>query len=115
MRSIIRVQHDADCPYLTVSKATVRDHYVSFEARGFLMFLLAKPDDWQIRPEQLAEECGLHRATIYRLLRKLISAGYVRREDIQRRKPDGTFDSAALYTVFEDRKMAELYDLPVPF
>lgn len=67
MRSIIRVEHGRDRPYLTVSKATVRDHAASFEARGFLMFLLAKPDDWQLRPEQLAEECDRSRSTIYRL------------------------------------------------
>jgi DNA-binding transcriptional ArsR family regulator len=115
VHSIIRVEHDKDKPYLVVSKETVRDHAVCWEARGFLMFLLAKPDDWQMRPEQLAEECGSSRSTVYRLLAKLIKAGYVRRDDIRRRKPDGTFDSAALYTVFEDRKVAELYGEKIPF
>ncbi|MBE3129235.1 MAG: helix-turn-helix domain-containing protein [Acidobacteria bacterium] len=115
MRSIIRVEHDKDRPFLTVAKETVRDQAVSFEARGFLMFLLAKPDDWQIRPEKLAEDCGLHRATVYRILRQLIDAGYVRRNDIKRRKVDGTFESAALYTVFEDKKAAALYDEKIPF
>jgi predicted transcriptional regulator len=79
------------------------------------MFLLAKPDNWQVRPEQVAEECGSSRSTVYRLLAKLIEAGYIRRDDIRRRKSDGTFDSAALYTVFEDRKMEELYGGKVPF
>jgi DNA-binding transcriptional ArsR family regulator len=116
VRCIVRVEHCKDRPYLTVAKETVRDHEVSFEARGFLMFLLAKSDDWRIRPEQLAEECGLHRATVYRLLKKLIGAGYVRRVDIKRRKDNGTiYEQASLYTVFEDRKQAELYDEPVPF
>jgi DNA-binding MarR family transcriptional regulator len=115
VRCIVRVEHDKDRPYLTVSKGTVRDHSVSFEARGFLMFLLAKPDDWQMRPEELAEECGSSRSTVYRLLRCLIKAGYVRRDDIKRRKPDGTFDSAALYTVFEDKNTAALYDEKIPF
>jgi hypothetical protein len=115
VRSIIRVEHNKDSPYLTVTKGTVRDHAVSFEARGFLMLLLAKPDDWQMRPEQLAEECKSSRSTVYRLLAQLIKAGYVRRDDIRRRKPDGTFDSAALYTVFEDKTAAALYDEKIPF
>lgn len=115
MTSIIRVEHGKDCPYLAVSKATIRDHAVSFEGRGFLMFLLAKADDWRIRPEQLAEETELHRSTVYRILARLISAGYVRRDVITRRKPDGRFDSAAIYTVFEDRKLAEIYGEKIPF
>ena len=115
MQSIIRVEHDKDRPFLVVSKETVRDKEVSFEARGFLIFLLAKPDDWQIRPEQLAEECGVHPSTIYRLLGKLIKVGYVHRIIIPRRKADGTFDSAALYTVFEDRRASAIYAERVPF
>ena len=115
MRSIIRVQHDKDRPYLQVSKETLRDNEVSFEARGFLCFLLAKPDDWRIRPEQLAEECGLHRTTIFRLLNRLIEADYVKRDEIRRRRADGKFECGSLYTVFEDRKQKALYDLPIPF
>jgi DNA-binding transcriptional ArsR family regulator len=115
MQTVYRNVYDKDDPYLKVSKKTVRDREVSFEARGFLMFLLAKPDDWQIRPEEIARECGLHRATVYRLLKKLREAGYVQREDIKRRKLDGTFDSACLYTVFESKSTAELYAERIPF
>ena len=115
MQSIIRVEHDKDRPFLLVSKETVRDKDVSFEMRGFLVSCLPNPDNWQIRPEQVAEECGLHRSTIYRLLNKLIRAGYIHRTDIRRRKPDGTFDSAALYIVFEDRKASAIYGEKIPF
>ena len=101
---IVRVEHDRDRPYLMISKATLADHSISFEARGFLCFLLTKPDDWRIRPEQLAKETGLSMATIYRLLKRLIDSRYVRREPIVRRKPDGTFDSAMFYIVFETRQ-----------
>jgi hypothetical protein len=115
MISIVRVEHNKDCPFLVVAKETVRDKALSFEARGFLVFLLAKPDDWTIRADVLAEECGLHRVTVYRLLKKLIEKGYVRRDVLTRRKPDGRFDSAALYTVFETRETAELYGEKIPF
>ena len=112
MQSIIRVEHSKDRPYLTVSTETVRDHGVSFAARGFLMFLLAKPDDWRIRPKQLAEECGVHFTTVYDLLNKLIEAGYVSRETIVRRKVDGTFDSGSVYTVYEDKRRGHLDRTP---
>ena len=115
MRSIVRVEHNKDKPYLTVSKDTVRDHSIPFEARGFLLFLLAKPDDWQVRPREIAKECKSSVSTVYRLLAQLIKSGYVRRDNIPRRKPDGTFDSASLYTVFEDKKTAALYGYEIPF
>jgi hypothetical protein len=105
VRSIVRVEHDKDRPFLVVSKATVQDNSLTFEARGFLLYLLSKPDDWQIRTDHLSKETGLHRATIYRMLQKLIESGYVRRVLIKRRKPNGTiFESVSLYTVYESKR-----------
>jgi hypothetical protein len=103
MRSVVRVEHDKNNPFVMVSVDTIRDTSISFESRGFLIFLLAKPDECRVRPEQIAEECGLHRATVYRMLNVLIKEGYVYREIITRRKPDGTFDSGSIYTVHEKR------------
>lgn len=103
---IVRVEHDREKPYLMISKATLADHTMSFEARGFLAFLLTKPDNWRIRVDQLAEETGLSQATVYRLLNKLIDAHYARRELPTRRKPDGTFQSGSLYWIFERPELA---------
>jgi hypothetical protein len=125
MQSIVRVEHSKQRPYLTVSVETVRDCSISFEVRGFLLFLLAKADDWRIRPEALAKECDKHPSTIYRMLNKLIEAGYVKREDIKRRKGNGyqfSCEQVSFYTVYEDKqartlpnvKKAGLYG-PVPF
>jgi Mn-dependent DtxR family transcriptional regulator len=76
------------------------------------MYLLAKPDDWRIRPKQLADECGVHFTTIYDLLTKLIKAGYVKRDTIIRQKPNGTFDSGSIYTVYEDKRRGNLDRIP---
>jgi predicted transcriptional regulator len=108
MRCIVRVQHDKDCPYLMVSKTTVQDTSISFEARGFLAFLLSKPDDWRIRPEELAKETKLNRATIYRLIKKLREAGYINRVDIIKRNDSGTiYTSTSIYTVYENKRDAK--------
>jgi predicted transcriptional regulator len=98
-----------------LAKSTVKDKSLCWDTLGFLVYLLAKPDDWQVRVDQLAEERGQHPATIYRLLRKLRDAGFVRRTDIVRRKPDGKFDQACLYDVFESHESAELLGPKVPF
>jgi DNA-binding IclR family transcriptional regulator len=70
--------------------------------------LLAKPDGWRVRPQQIADECGLHYTTIYHLLRVLIKAGYIERQIITRRKDNGRFDSGSIYTVHEKK----LEDVP---
>lgn len=97
------MEHDKEHPFVIVSTDTIRDHSISFEARGFFIFLLAKPDEWRIRPAQLATECKMHVATIYRLLNVLIKAGYVERQIMTRRKDTGRFDSGSIYTVHEKR------------
>ncbi|MGA2765231.1 MAG: helix-turn-helix domain-containing protein [Spirochaetia bacterium] len=105
MLSIIRVEHNRDRPYLMVSKATLRDHSLSWASRGFLCFLLAKPDDWQLRVDALARECKRCEKTVYRWLKPLIVAGYVTRTEIKHRKEDGRFEEGCLYVVYEDKSL----------
>jgi len=111
-RTVIRVEHDRERPYVMIAKSTLSDRDLSFEQRGLLAFLLTKPDDWRVRPEHLAEESGVSRATIYRLLQGLRKAGYVRREDVVSRKPDGTFSSMSFYLVFERPEQPEQASIP---
>jgi len=105
VRSIIRVKHDRDAPYLLIAKETLRYRKISFTARGFLAFLLAKPDDWRVRPEELSKECGLGLATIYRYLGELLKAGYVRSNPIVERVDHGHFRSTTMYWIYETRAL----------
>jgi hypothetical protein len=115
VQPIYRDVHDQDNPYLTVSKRTIRDHELSFEARGFLVDLLANSDNWQFRPDVIARDCRRSRATVYRLLKVLIAAGYVERKDMVRHRPDGRFQSGTIYCVFESRRAASPDLGSVPF
>lgn len=112
MQSIIRSEHDKDHPFIKIAKDTVEDSNLSFEARGFLGYLLTKPDDWGFRPKEMAKECKVHFTTIYRLLNTLIKSGYVQRAVIVRRKDDGTFDSGSIYRVHESKGDRSLEDVP---
>lgn len=96
-----------------MSKETIRDLGLDFDALGCLVFLLSKPDDFEIRPEVLAKERKLGRMTIYRHLKKLIGAGYVLRTDIKVRDEAGRFKQASLYTVYESKGDAQ--DDKTPF
>jgi predicted ArsR family transcriptional regulator len=103
-----------ESPFLVVSREVVQDKTLTLEARGFLAFLLAKPDDWQFRVDALSEELELHRTTVYRLLSQLIEAGYVRRNEVRIRKA-GRFQCGSFYLIFENRKDSGFHDLRIPF
>lgn len=92
----IRAPHGKDRPYFSMSRAAAQDETLSWEARGMLAYLLSKPDDWEVRPADLQQQCGRDR--VYRVLKELIAAGYIVYEHI--RRDDGVF-SAAEYRVYE--------------
>lgn len=55
---------------------------------GLLVYLLSKPDDWEISPSHLAKQRKASKNTIYRLLGELREAGYCTVE----KHSDGTTD-----------------------
>lgn len=78
---IIRREHRAN--FTTIANAVVDDKNLSYEALGLLTYLLSRPDDWQVRVEQLrqrksvrGEEVG--RDQMYRIVGELRGAGYLR-------------------------------------
>jgi DNA-binding MarR family transcriptional regulator len=105
---IIRAEHDRDHPFLMVTKALLRDDNLSFEERGFLCFILAQPTDWHSRVDVLARDAKINKAKTYRLIARLVDAGYIQRDIITRRDPAGRFQSATFYTVFEQPKAREM-------
>ncbi len=105
MNVIIRVEHNKDKPYVLISKEMLKDQAIDVQSKGFLTYLLSKPDDWKIRPEKLAEEIKEGRATVYRLLKKLIRAKYIHREIFKRRdQKTGRFQTGTMYVVFESKE-----------
>ena len=109
MANIIRVEHTKDRPFVVLSTAMIRDAKLNLQCKGMMVFLLAKPDDWQVRPESLASELLESKPTVYRVLNKLIEHGYIHREIVDARKEDGTFVRASMYIVFEDRETRQAY------
>lgn len=100
---IVRVSK-IENPFVQVDKGAVNDERLSWKARGMLVYLLSKPDDWTVRVTDLVRRAPDGEAAVRSGLQELQDAGYITvRQD---RKPDGTW-APTEYTVYEHPQAAQ--------
>lgn len=63
--------------FAIIPNAVAEDNRLSFSARGLLVYLLAKPNNWQVRIEDIRTSGGIGRDQAYKLLAELKAAGYI--------------------------------------
>jgi hypothetical protein len=63
--------------FTTISQETVNDARLSFRARGILIWLLDKPDDWRCRSKTIAAAGAEGRDAIRAALNELATLGYL--------------------------------------
>ena len=98
-QTIIRVsERGKENPYVMITRATLQDSRMSFQARGMLAYLLSKPDNWSVRVGDLMEEGGIGRNQTDNLIKELQRNGYVQRE--RKRNVHGRWENAE-FVVFE--------------
>lgn len=90
--SIIRAPRKTENFYI-LDKRISEDRRLTWAARGLLIYLLGKPDNWCVSVQALVNEThdariNTRRDAIWALLKELIETGYCVRT--QSRKPDGT-------------------------
>lgn len=83
--------------WTTVNRTTINDARLSFRARGVLVWLLDKPDDWQCSAEQIALEGAEGRDAIRSVLGELEKCGYLVRN--KHRGSDGQWHTE--HTIYE--------------
>lgn len=66
--------------FTTIDQRTVNDARLSFRARGVLVWLLDKPDDWRCNADQIAAAGSEGREAVRSALRELEKHGYLRRD-----------------------------------
>jgi hypothetical protein len=64
--------------YTQIELNAIEDTRLSWAARGLLVYVLSRPDDWRVMAKHLAKQGNLRRDGIYSLLKELRSFGYVR-------------------------------------
>lgn len=77
MMPIVRIAQRVQ--YTIIAKDTLMDTRMSWEAKGVLMYLLEKPDNWVVSPVHLAKVGQSGKNRIYRILKELETFGYCRK------------------------------------
>lgn len=77
--SIIRRAKGPEDPYARISKSLAKDGSLSFEARGVMLYLLSKPDDWEIQFTDVEKAGKIGRDKRQRIFAELELHGYFER------------------------------------
>jgi hypothetical protein len=83
-----RVKKDKN--YSVISNEPINDARLSWGARGLLVYLLSKPDDWKVNIFDLIQRGPAREKRIRAHLKELVKFGYMVRLRFVR--PDGTFN-----------------------
>jgi len=81
-----RVSHNRYKPYTIISNTVIRDNRISLKAKGLLLYVMSKPDDWVIRLTDIMKHCTERRDAIRNAIKELIRTNYVRKVTIRNNK-----------------------------
>lgn len=96
--SIYRVVKDRGNPYVMINKCAIVDNSLSYKAKGILMYLLSKPDNWQVYEKEIVKHSTDGRDAVRSGLQELVKAGYIKRDP--KRNERGQFKGYE-YSVYE--------------
>ena len=87
--------------FVTVHKNFIHDPNISWKAKGILLYLLSRPDDWQVYEKELEKHSLDGRDSLKNGIKELEATGYI----VRTRKRD---DKGRLreyeYSVYEQPK-----------
>ena len=81
--------------FTVIPNELLEDSSLDWKDLGMLVYLLSKPDNWEISVEHLKKQRSMGRDAIYKCLDAIILAGYAKRE----KKRDGTVD----WMIFDEK------------
>lgn len=95
--SIVRVEKREN-PFVQIDKTPINDNRLSWKAKGLLIYLLSKPNNWKVRISDLVNHATDGEKAVYSALQELEDCGYVIRKQI--RETNGVFGEIE-YTILE--------------
>lgn len=97
MQSVFRRKRTRD--FTVLGNETLEDSRLTFEARGLLCFLLAKPLDWTVIMSHIINSSPAGKHKVHRMVDELLKYGYLVRS--RKRDPEGRF-ICTLYEVYDE-------------
>lgn len=91
--SIIRSPR-VESNFSVISNSVIRDTRLSYRARGVLLDILSRPDNWRVSADSLARTGSEGRHAILSALKELREIGYMRTERL--RKENGRFETVSI-------------------
>jgi len=85
--------------YQIVPQSLIEDIRLTWAARGLLIYLISKPDDWTVDVRHLIKQAPSGRDKVYTMLKKLIHHGYVKR--VKKRDSEGRI-RGVIYYVYDE-------------
>ena len=78
---IFRVKQKTN--FTIVPNKAINDEGLSLRAKGLLLYLLSKPDNWNVNLEHLASVCNEGKSAVRVALTELINHGFVKRQQVR--------------------------------
>jgi hypothetical protein len=95
--STFRVKKDRNNPYTMVHNGFIRDPNLSWKAKGIMLYLLSRPDDWVFHEQEVIRHACDGRDSFRAGVRELQKHLYIRKHQV---KEEGKF-ARTEYEVFE--------------
>lgn len=95
---IYRIVKNPENPYVIVDKGFVNNPELSWKAKGILLYLLSKPDNWQVYGQDIVKHSTEGRDAVASGIAELIKHGHIKRE--VKRDEQGRLDGYN-YDVYE--------------
>ena len=88
--------------FTTVHNNLILDESISWKAKGILLYMLSRPNDWKFNIKEISKNAKDGTDSVKYGLQELVKAGYISRK----RNSDGTLD----YYIFEDKEKNNIVD-----
>lgn len=96
--------------FTVIANEVLRDQRLSYRARGLLVCILSRPDNWRTSADSLAREGKEGRAAVLTALSELEKAGYL----IRTRTQDKHGHWRTISTVFDQPQSADVTEVQFP-